>query len=73
MRIGRMLTIERGKNFGKYLMAQMKEYAKSQGATKLRLHAQTQAVSFYEKLGFHTVGDIFEEANIPHVTMECRL
>ena len=73
MRIGRMLTIERGKNFGKYLMAQMKEYAKSQGATKLRLHAQTQAVAFYEKLGFHTVGDIFMEANIPHVTMECRL
>lgn len=73
MRIGRMLTIERGKNFAKYLMAQMKEYAKSQGATKLHLHAQTQAVSFYEKLGFHTVGDIFEEANIPHVSMECRL
>lgn len=71
MRIGRMLTLERGKGLGKYLMAQMTAYAQSQGAAKLRLHAQTQAVPFYEHMGFHTVGDIFVEADIPHILMEC--
>ena len=73
MRIGRMLTLERGKGLGKYLMAQMTAYAQSQGATKLRLHAQTQAVPFYEHLGFRTVGDTFIEADIPHILMECKV
>jgi ElaA protein len=73
MRIGRMLTLERGKGFGKYLMAQMTAYAQSQGAAKLRLHAQTQAVPFYEHLGFRTVGDTFLEADIPHILMECKI
>ena len=73
MRIGRMLTLERGKGLGKYLMAQMKAYAQSQGAAKLRLHAQIQAVPFYEHLGFHTVGDTFLEADIPHILMECKV
>ena len=70
MRIGRMLTLERGKGHGKYLMEQMIEEARSQGAHTLRLHAQTQAAPFYEHLGFHAVGDVFIEAEIPHVTME---
>ena len=39
----------------------------------LRLHAQTHAVPFYERFGFHIVGDIFEEANIPHILMEMSL
>ena len=73
MRIGRMLTLERGKGLGKYLIAQMTAYAQSQGAAKLRLHAQTQAVPFYEHLGFRTVGDTFIEADIPHILMECKV
>lgn len=39
----------------------------------LRLHAQLPAVPFYERFGFHTVGDIFEEAKIPHILMEMSL
>ncbi len=39
----------------------------------LRLHAQTHAIPFYERFGFHPVGDIFEEENIPHQLMELSL
>ena len=70
MRIGRMLTLERNKGYGKYLMEKMAIHALNEGAHTLRIHAQTHAVPFYEKLGFHTVGDIFMEADIPHVLME---
>ena len=70
MRIGRMLTLERNKGYGKYLMEKMAIYALNEGAHTLRIHAQTHAVPFYEKLGFYTVGDIFMEADIPHVLME---
>jgi len=73
LRIGRMLTVERGKGYGRFLMTQMIEEARRLGAQTLRLHAQTQAVPFYKHLGFHTVGDIFCEAEIPHVTMEMAL
>ncbi|MBQ2520766.1 MAG: GNAT family N-acetyltransferase [Paludibacteraceae bacterium] len=70
LRIGRMLTIERGKGYAKYLMARIIADAKVQGVTMLRLHAQAQTVPFYEHLGFHTVGNLFIEAEIPHVVME---
>ena len=33
------------------------------------LHAQVSAISFYEKLGFFSQGDIFYEASIPHREM----
>ena len=35
----------------------------------LYLHAQTTAISFYEKQGFVRQGEIFYEADIPHVEM----
>ena len=73
IRIGRMLTIERNKGYGKYLLERIAADARSKSAHTLRLHAQTQAVPFYEHLGFTTVGDIFIEAEIPHVTMELKL
>lgn len=72
LRIGRMLTqcAVRGKGLGKYLMQQIIEEAKRQGAVKIRLHAQTHAVPFYQLFGFQPVGDIFCEAEIPHLCME---
>ena len=68
--IGRMLTIERNQGYAKYLMERIVQYAKEQGANTLRIHAQTQVIPFYERLGFRSVGDIFKEAEIPHVLME---
>lgn len=71
--IGRMLTVERGKGLAKYIMQQIVSYAKNAGAHTLRLHAQMHAVAFYEKLGFHTAGETFIEAEIPHIHMEMQL
>lgn len=71
--VGRMLTIQRGKGFAKYIMGQITSFARAQKMTTIRLHAQTHAVTFYQNLGFHTVGDIFIEAEIPHVMMEMTL
>ncbi len=73
MLVGRMLTIERGKGFGRHLMQLIIAEAKRQGATTLRLNAQTQAAPFYERCGFHSVGDIFIEADLPHILMEQQL
>ena len=69
LRIGRMLTIERNKGYAKYLMERIAEEAANKGAHTLCLHAQTQVVPFYEHLGFHTVGNIFMEAEMPHILM----
>ena len=71
--IGRMLTLERGQGFGARLMHSVIAEAKRQKAQILRLHAQTQAVPFYERFGFHTVGEVFIEADIPHIMMEMTL
>ena len=73
LRVGRMLTTQRGKGYGSRLMNLLIAEARRQGATSLRLHAQTQAVPFYTHLGFHPAGDIFLEADIPHLRMELAL
>ena len=39
----------------------------------LRLHAQLPAIPFYERFGFHPVGESFLEANLPHQLMELSL
>lgn len=72
LRVGRMLTLtsERGKGYGRYLMMQIIEEAKRQGFAKLRLHAQTHAIPFYELFGFQSIGNIFSEADIPHLCLE---
>ncbi len=39
-------------------------------AKKIMLHAQIQAVAFYESLGFECYGPQFEEAGIQHFAMQ---
>ena len=39
------------------------------GYQKAKLHAQTYAREFYEKLGYKVVSDEFKDAGIPHVAM----
>ena len=68
--VGRMLTTFRNQGFGSRLMHTLLAEAKRQGAKTIRLHAQVPAVPFYERFGFHPVGEPFLEADIPHVLME---
>lgn len=60
----------RGTGVGRNLMQKMTEYAISHHP-KLTpyMHSQAEAVGFYEKLGWSRLGEIFYEANIPHIAM----
>ncbi len=72
--IGRVLTLEHKKGLGSELMKKSIEEIKKQFACqKIAVHAQTQAVGFYEKMGFCTISDEFLEEGIPHITMEMKI
>ncbi len=60
----------RSYGYGKRIMDEIEKVLKEKGARKYVLNAQIQVQGFYEKLGYNAVGDVFEEANIPHVKME---
>lgn len=64
-----VLSSERGKHGGKYLMGKIEEHARKQNIQKTKLNAQTHAEEFYKKLGYETVSGVFMDAGIPHVTM----
>ena len=70
-KIGRIAVVARlrGRGIGTQILLQLLEEARRQGIREPYLHAQLQAVSFYERLGFSREGDTFDEAGIPHVRM----
>ena len=47
-----------------------KSEARARGARRFTLGAQLHARGFYEGAGYVAIGDIFDDAGIPHVTME---
>ena len=69
--IGRMAVLEewRGRGIGSALMRRLLELAREERHEVVRLHAQTHALGFYEKLGFVAEGKEFLEAGIPHFRM----
>lgn len=73
--IGRMAVLEehRGKGVGGAMLSQAVSRARDLGFESVFLHAQSHAVSFYEKAGFHVVGEEFMEAGIAHRMMEQQL
>lgn len=71
LKIGRVLSTERHKGYGKYLMREsMRSLTLRTGVHRFVLHSQLHAAPFYEKLGFRTVSEPYLEAGILHVTME---
>jgi predicted GNAT family N-acyltransferase len=55
---------------GRALMEAAETAAWRRGAARLRIHAQSAVVPFYERLGWRALGPEFLEADIPHRTME---
>lgn len=55
---------------GRMLMKEIEDFAKNQNWFPLTLHAQLEAVPFYEELGYKTYSELFYEANIPHVAIK---
>jgi predicted GNAT family N-acyltransferase len=60
----------RNKGVGIALVKKLLEESLSQNPSKIYLHAQVQVIPFYEKFGFETVSELFEEAGIMHKVME---
>lgn len=60
----------RGKRLGVLIMEAVEEYARNIPWKKLKLHAQSYAVPFYEKLGYVVTSPEFTDANMPHRAME---
>jgi len=54
---------------GKAVVQALEEIAKEKGLRKAKLHGQTQAMPFYEKLGYISASDEFMEEGIPHKLM----
>jgi len=74
-KVGRLavLASRRRGGVGRALMEHLHAIARAHGTTKLWCHAQLTAVSFYERLGYRSIGPEFEEAGIDHVRMELDL
>jgi predicted GNAT family N-acyltransferase len=70
-KIGRIAVkaVLRGRGIGTLILRQLLHEAYHRGIREPYLHAQVQAVPFYENLGFRVEGDLFDEAGIPHVRM----
>lgn len=69
--IGRVAVLApwRGNGVGDALMRALIDAARDAGHARILLHAQVHACGFYARLGFAPVGDVYEEAGIPHRTM----
>jgi GNAT superfamily N-acetyltransferase len=66
-------NILQGKGIGRVLMQFAENIARDRGFNLMTMHARSNAVGFYEKLGYKIVGDEFYEVTIPHYMMEKEL
>ncbi len=70
IRIGRVITAERGKGHGKELMMKGIELiSRNTDARRIVLGAQVVAMGFYESLGFEACSDPYDEDGITHIIM----
>lgn len=74
VRMGRVLTLEHGKGLGEELILKsLVAIKENMNAKKIVGHAQAYALPFYEKYGFKSVGDVFIEEGIEHISVELDL
>lgn len=73
--IGRIAVLPewRGKQVGSAMLETLLEYAYSRHYPQVELNAQTQAIEFYRRFGFTELGEVFMDANMPHISMQLRL
>ncbi|MCY0088590.1 MULTISPECIES: GNAT family N-acetyltransferase [Bacillus amyloliquefaciens group] len=65
-----VMKSHRSLGVGAVIMQALEKAAAAKGADSFLLHAQTQAVPFYEKQGYRvTSGEEFLDAGIPHLEM----
>lgn len=62
-------TVYRGEGVGRELVKYAEKRAKEAGYSLIVMHAMLSVVGFYEKLGYHAEGDIFDEQGITFLKM----
>ena len=62
-------TVYRGEGIGRELVKYAEKRAKEAGYSKIIMHAMLSVVGFYEKLGYHAEGDVFDEQGITFLKM----
>lgn len=74
-RLGRMAVRRdrRGGGLGAAVLRAAHEEAAGGGAREIRLAAQVPVREFYARFGYVERGDVFIEADIPHVLMSCAM
>lgn len=68
-----VLAAYRKHKLGAAIMAELEGIAREADLTKAKLHAQTHAAGFYQKLGYTADSDEFMEDGIPHLRMVKKL
>ena len=70
-KIGRMAVLKpyRQQGIGSLMLKTLLEQAKENGVKNISLNAQTVATGFYQRHGFSTIGNEFQDAGIPHFKM----
>ena len=71
MILGRIAVIKeyRGTGLGNNVVKSLENKAKELNCTTVKLSAQQRAQMFYEKLGYHSIGEIYYDEWCPHITM----
>jgi len=74
-KIGRMAVkrVLRGQRLGDQVLSALMDAARQRGDTEILLHAQCSAEKFYLRQGFRRQGEVFLEADMPHIEMVCAL
>ncbi len=73
--IGRIAVLisHRGKGLGTAIMKALVNEARRRNFARVYLGAQVHALDFYEKLGFESIGERYDEVGIEHQTMQLSL
>ena len=73
--VGRMAVLPecRGRGIGSRILEELMDKARQRGDKQLTLSAQIHAVEFYKSHGFQAMGEIYDEAGIPHRKMRRNL
>lgn len=71
IKVGRVAVLKeyRGKGIGRELMKFVEFYGKEHQYKTIGLSSQHTAVAFYETLGYHTEGKIYDEEGMDHIYM----
>ncbi|MGC6767882.1 GNAT family N-acetyltransferase [Enterococcus sp. LJL128] len=70
-RLTRIATLSdyRGQQLGTQIVRGLEEYAKQLDIKKTLIHAEAEAVPFYEKIGYQLISEVYYEDGVPCQTL----